>query len=560
MRLKSLEMQGFKSFPDKTQLIFGDGITAIVGPNGSGKSNISDAVRWVLGEQSTKTLRGGKMEDVIFGGTVKRSAVGFAEVSLTIDNSDGVLPTDYNEVTITRRYYRSGESEFYINRSAVRLRDIHELLMDTGLGRDGYSIIGQGRIDEILSLKSEDRREIFEEAAGISKFRHRKDESERKLSATEENLVRIRDIISELAAQVEPLEIQAEQARRYLQIFEELKSLEIDMWMYNLDRNSENTARLKNDYAIADSQFERASALVSELYDEVEAISADMRIKDGELEAARTRHHEAERARDEVQHQISVLEATGANNEENIARIEAELCDEVGRAGGIDEQISERQARIDELTEREHVLEAEIAERAASIAGAAESSGDAAAVLESLRASMGARASESAQVQIEKSAADAELLGIDDRRAQIALRISERDASINDAKMRESELKHALAEAEDTCASVSNILAGCDIKRKKKTERVEAMEHKLSVLADLERDMEGFSFAVKTVLRAGERGALPGIHGTVAKLMSVPDKYTVAIETILGGALQNIVVSDEAAAKAAIAMLKSGNG
>ncbi|MEG2858047.1 MAG: AAA family ATPase, partial [Clostridia bacterium] len=177
MRLKSLEMQGFKSFPDKTQLIFGDGITAIVGPNGSGKSNISDAVRWVLGEQSTKTLRGGKMEDVIFGGTVKRSAVGFAEVSLTIDNSDGVLPTDYNEVTITRRYYRSGESEFYINRSAVRLRDIHELLMDTGLGRDGYSIIGLGRIDEILSLKSEDRREIFEEAAGIAKYKYKKAEA-----------------------------------------------------------------------------------------------------------------------------------------------------------------------------------------------------------------------------------------------------------------------------------------------------------------------------------------------------------------------------------------------
>ena len=238
MRLKSLELQGFKSFPDKTVISFDDGITAIVGPNGSGKSNISDAVRWVLGEQSTKTLRGSNMQDVIFAGTQKRAAVGFAEVSLTIDNSDGVLPCDYNEVTVTRRLYRSGESEYFINRTSVRLRDINEMFMDTGLGRDGYSIIGQGRIDEILSAKSGDRREIFEEAAGISKFRHRKEESERKLASTEENLVRLRDILAEVEAQVEPLRIQSEKAKKYLELKDELMGVEVAVWLEQLDKLS----------------------------------------------------------------------------------------------------------------------------------------------------------------------------------------------------------------------------------------------------------------------------------------------------------------------------------
>ena len=218
MILKSLLLQGFKSFPDKTEIRFLGGMTAIVGPNGSGKSNISDAIRWVLGEQSSRSLRGAKMEDVIFGGTQKRGPLGFAEVSLILDNSEGVFRSEHTEIMVTRRYYRSGESEYYLNKKHCRLKDIHELFMDTGLGRDGYSIIGQGRIDEILSLKSEDRREIFEEAAGITKFRYRKEEAERKLAATEDNLVRIRDLYSELENQAGPLAAQAEKAKQYLQI------------------------------------------------------------------------------------------------------------------------------------------------------------------------------------------------------------------------------------------------------------------------------------------------------------------------------------------------------
>ena len=251
MYLKALELQGFKSFPDKTRITFEKDVTAIVGPNGSGKSNISDAILWVMGEQRSKTLRGGKMEDVIFGGTEKRGALGFAQVSLIIDNTEHIFDCDSTELMLTRRYYRSGESEYYINREAVRLKDINSLLMDTGLGRDGYSIIGQGKIDEILSVKSADRREIFEEAAGISKFRHRKEETERKLERTEENLVRINDKIAELELQVGPLRSQAEKAKKYLILRDELRTLEISVWLENLDKIKTDSIKLNTDYALA---------------------------------------------------------------------------------------------------------------------------------------------------------------------------------------------------------------------------------------------------------------------------------------------------------------------
>ena len=249
MYLKALEIQGFKSFPDKTILRFGEDITAIVGPNGSGKSNISDAICWVMGEQSVRSLRGSRMEDVIFGGTQQRGSVGFAQVTLVLDNSGGMFPSlDSSEVMVTRRYYRSGESEYYINKQSVRLKDINELFMDTGLGREGYSIIGQGRIDEILSVKSADRREIFEEAAGISRFRHRKEEAEHKLGRTEENLVRINDKISELELQVEPLREQSEKAKKFLVLRDELRTLEISVWLDTLERIRANNIKLEADY------------------------------------------------------------------------------------------------------------------------------------------------------------------------------------------------------------------------------------------------------------------------------------------------------------------------
>ena len=277
MVLKSLILQGFKSFPDKTEIRFLGGLTAIVGPNGSGKSNISDAIRWVLGEQSSRSLRGAKMEDVIFGGTAKRGPVGFAEVSLILDNSARLFRSDFTELMVTRRYYRSGESEYYLNKSHCRLKDIHELFMDTGLGRDGYSSIGQGRIDEILSLKSEDRREIFEEAAGITKFRYRKEEAERKLRATEDNLTRIHDLYDELERQVEPLQKQAEKARQFLLLRDELRVLEVSLWLVALGRIKADGTKREADAAACAAQLDEVRRAQEGLYTRCEQLGADMR-------------------------------------------------------------------------------------------------------------------------------------------------------------------------------------------------------------------------------------------------------------------------------------------
>ena len=289
MYLKALEIQGFKSFPDKTVLNFGADITAIVGPNGSGKSNISDAILWVMGEQNSRQLRGAKMEDVIFGGTEKRNQMGFAQVTLVIDNTGHIFPRDESEVAVTRRYYRSGESEYYINRQSVRLKDVNELFMDTGMGREGYSIIGQGKIDEILSVKSGERREVFEEAAGISKFRHRKEESERKLQRTEENLVRINDKIAELELQVEPLRQQAETAKKYLVLRDELRVLEISVWLENLQALRAGALKLEADLRTAQEDRQRAQADLDAVYAAGEESLEKIRDNDVRAEALRKR-------------------------------------------------------------------------------------------------------------------------------------------------------------------------------------------------------------------------------------------------------------------------------
>ena len=311
MYLKALEIQGFKSFPDKTVLNFGEDITAIVGPNGSGKSNISDAIRWVMGEQSAKGLRGAKMEDVIFGGTEKRSQVGFAQVTLVLDNTEHIFPTmEESEVSVTRRYYRSGESEYYINRQSVRLKDLTELFLDTGMGREGYSIIGQGKIDEILSAKSGERREIFEEAAGISKFRHRKEEAERKLERTEENLVRINDKIAELELQVDPLREQAEKAKKYLVLRDELRLLEISVWLENLEALKADARKLEADFRAAEEERDRARAALDALYAEGEQYSERMREKDLEAERIRTESAALEDQIKEKESAAAVLEST----------------------------------------------------------------------------------------------------------------------------------------------------------------------------------------------------------------------------------------------------------
>ena len=325
MYLKSIEVHGFKAFANKIVFDFHNGITGIVGPNGSGKSNISDAIRWVMGEQSSKALRGGKMEDVIFGGTEKRNQMGFAQVTLIIDNTGHIFPRDESEVAVTRRYYRSGESEYYINRQSVRLKDVNELFMDTGMGREGYSIIGQGKIDEILSVKSGERREVFEEAAGISKFRHRKEESERKLQRTEENLVRINDKIAELELQVEPLRQQAETAKKYLVLRDELRVLEISVWLEQLQNLRTAKLKLESDTAQAKEACDQAQAALDEAYAQGERFTEEMRQNDVAADALRGQVTEAESAAGEESAAIAVLQTSVEHNNESLRRLEQEL-------------------------------------------------------------------------------------------------------------------------------------------------------------------------------------------------------------------------------------------
>ena len=363
--LRSLEIQGFKSFPDKTVLQFDSDITAIVGPNGSGKSNISDAISWVMGEQSSKALRGAKMEDVIFGGTLKRPAVGYAEATLVLDNQDGTLPVETPEVMITRRYYRSGESEYYINKQSARLRDINELLMDTGLGREGYSNIGQGRIDEILAQKSTDRREVFEEAAGISKYRHRKEETERRLANTQDNLLRIGDKISELELQVEPLRQQAEKAQKYLTLKGELQGLEVTVWLDSLDKVAESAKKAQEDYASAAFILEQAHDELNTLYHQAEQMALQLNQKSLELDLLRENITSLQTERQKKEADVSVLQAQVEHLQQNIERARHEMDEQSARSGSIAETMEERQQAIAALDEACAQLDAQVQEKTA---------------------------------------------------------------------------------------------------------------------------------------------------------------------------------------------------
>ena len=570
MYLKALEIQGFKSFPDKTVLSFGEEITAIVGPNGSGKSNISDAIRWVMGEQSTKALRGGKMEDVIFGGTAKRKQLGFAEVSLVLDNTGHFFQREESEVVVTRRYYRSGESEYYVNRSAVRLKDVYELFMDTGLGREGYSVIGQGKIDEILSVKSGDRREVFEEAAGISRFRHRKEEAERKLERTEENLVRINDKIDELELQVEPLRGQAEKAKRFLLLRDELRGLEISVWLEQLERIRSSAIKVLGDYETAVRQKQEAQTALETLYAAVEEYTARMREKDLEGEGLRFTMMQREADANGLENTVSVLKADLRNNLENSGRLERELADQEGRAGGIQGQIEERRARLSDIAAELEELEQELSTYRASAEEASRSAGSLAGEMEALRSRERmetASASEARALLSALAAASQELM---DREEGVRRELSSLEEGLTAAKTEEEGAAQELARAKEDLDALGNMLSGYILRLEKRATRArEAEEHhvklqmeenslksRIHMLTEMEKLYEGYSKAVKTVMTDALRGQLKGIHGPVAGLIHVPDQYAVAVEIALGSAMQNIVVDSEEDGKSAINYLK----
>ena len=563
-------MQGFKSFPDKTVLEFNKGITAVVGPNGSGKSNISDAVRWVLGEQSTKTLRGSKMEDVIFSGTDVRKAKGFAEVTLRLDNTDRSLNKDSDEVSVTRRYYRSGDSEYLVNGESARLRDVNELFMDTGLGRDGYSIVGQGKIADMVSPKASERRDMLEEAAGISHFRYRRGDAIKRLAQAEENLVRLRDILSELESRVGPLKAQSEKAQKFIVLAGERKNLEIGIWLNTIDKTGEKMRDQEHKIEIAEASHKEAQdelSKIGEMIDKAADGTRDINIK---LEEIRNSASGFEEKLSDIDSQIKVAENSILHNNETIERINRDKAAENETEQNIDaavsaareciqkaeEQIADATRQMDELSKQEETYRlssSEFSDMAAALSG-----------------EISALSVRLADCRVTAETANSSIEEIRSRISAIDESMGTRKDDYDALLKRKADAEAELKEIQDEIVSVKNAIDGYTLRfenRGKKADSVKlAIDEKqrelhkgqdrVRLLEDLEKNMEGYFGAVKAVMKESGRGALRGIYGPVSQLITVKDKYSAAIETALGAAVQNIVVDNETDAKRAMGFLK----
>lgn len=574
MRLKSLEVQGFKTFPDKTKLSFEQGITSVVGPNGSGKSNISDAIRWVLGEQSPKSLRCSKMEDVVFNGTDKRKRQGYAEVTLNIDNTDRFLDFNGDDIAVTRRYYRSGESEYLINKASVRLKDINELFMDTGLGRDGYSMIGQGKIDSIVSSKSEERREIFEEAAGISRYRYRKIEAERKLKNTEDNLLRLRDIVTELEERVEPLRKQSEKAQQFLTYSEEKRGLEIALWLLTLDKSQISIKEQEEKISIARTQYNEAEQALINIQQESEEIYSKNGILSAEIENIRNEISQKETEISQKKSLIYVAENDILHSNENIDRINNEIVQAEQSADSLENAILEKQNRIavldSEIIEKQKKY-SEVSEKLNIINLDSSKSGD---LLQEVTAELSMLTSQSADARVIDMTSESTIAELSARINTLETAKSEKTAQITELEEIFKAYNEDLAETDNQINSLKNSIDGLQLKLSSKEKKrneykseseklsLDVKEHlrKISFLENLERNLEGFSKSVKVVVNASKNGKLHGVCGPVSRVVSVPSKYGVAIETALGAAMQNIVVNTDEDAKQAIRYLKSTDG
>ena len=574
MVFKELEIQGFKSFPDKVKIRFDEGVTAVVGPNGSGKSNLSDAVRWVLGETSTRQLRAaGKMEDVIFGGTRRRGAMGFAQVRLTLDNSAHTLDLDAEEAVIGRKYYRSGESEYSINGQVCRLKDVYELLLDTGIGRDGYSVIGQGRIAEIVAAKSGERREIFEEACGIAKYRYRKNEAERRLAAAAENLERLRDILGELEARVGPLEKESEKAQRFLELSARRKTLEVTLWTDGVHRAREAVRRQVRDYETAQAEYEqydrRAKAADAEAEEirmqaqqltiAVERLNGDIRSITEQISGSESR--------------IAVLENDIARNEESAAALRQEKA--AGEQDGAEAAAAlERHRAVAKSMEAAgQKLAGELAALNEELLRLTQESNASGAQRDVLRQELAALTAQRTEAQVAKAAAEAAAETAQSRLPALEQDAEALEAQRDDAKADLDDTRKYQTLLAENEKQLANIRAGLELKLKNRKSaldeadtaeqklgrELDAARQRLSVLKELEKNMDGYQNSVKTVMRAASARRLRGVIGPVSAILSVEPGKETAIETALGGALQNIVVENEAAAKAGIALLRSEN-
>ena len=575
MYLKRLEMQGFKSFADKTVLELRNGITSVIGPNGSGKSNLSDAIRWVLGEQSMKSLRGSKSLDVIFAGTQNRKSLGFAEASLVFDNSDGTLPIEYQEVTVTRKLYRSGETGYFINKTPCRLKDVLELFMDTGIGRDGYSIIGQGKIDEILSNKSEDRRHIFEEAAGIVKYRIRKQESEKKLEHTKLNLLRINDILTEIEGNLEPLKEQSEKAKRYLNLRDELKNIEIGLFIHNIDKYKQTLEELTKDEEITKEQcneeegkLERIKMLKEELKTAIDEITI-------RIEEMSNLGFESQKEIEMLNSDINVAKARISNNNDNRKRFEEEIEENKKRKNELEEELKQKEDKKYNLRENKEKFAKELEEKEKALADITKTLSDKELEIEQYKRTVEENTDKKYELQSDINTQIINYENYEKRQKQIDSELQSNISELDNTRMRKEDISKDFYEIEDKRNKVVKEIENIKSQKDEATQKIKSFELKMNNLAseirikesrqkfliETEKEKEGYIKSVKELLKDCEniKDLGKGMCGVLANIIEVPEELQTAIEMCLGASLQNIVTETEEDAKRLVEHLRKNN-
>ena len=575
MYLKRLELQGFKSFADKTVLEFMPGITAVIGPNGSGKSNIADSIRWILGEQSIKSLRGSKALDIIFSGTQNRKSLGFAEGSLVFDNSDSKLPIEYTEVTITRKLYRSGETGYFINKVPCRLKDVLELFMDTGIGKDGYSIIGQGKIDEILSNKSEDRRNVFEEAAGIVKFRVRKQESEKKLERTKLNLLRINDILSEIEGNIEPLKLSAEKAKKYLNLREELKNIEIGLFIYNIEKYKTVLEEIVKDEEIyksnadeEETKMERLKALKEELKSKIDEITV-------KIEDMSNIGFESQKEIEMLNSDISVAKTRIDNNNENIKRFETEKEEAKEKRNNLKEEMEQKKQKKDSLKQNKEKFQKELEEKQKELEKITKKLSSKELEIEGYKTKVSENTDRKYELQTEINTQNINFENFEKREKQIQSEIMTNISELDNTRLEKEDIAKEFYEIDNKRNKIAKNLQEISVKKEEINKKVKLYESninayqsekrikesRLKFLIETEKEKEGYIKSVKSLLKDCEniKELGKGMHGVLANIIEVPEKYQTAIEMCLGASLQNIVTETEEDAKKLIEHLRKNN-
>lgn len=575
MYLKRLELQGFKSFADKTVLEFRPGITSVIGPNGSGKSNISDSIRWVLGEQSMKSLRGSNSSDIIFAGTQNRKSLGFAEASIVIDNSDGKLPIEYNEVTVTRKIYRSGETGYFINKVPCRLKDILELFMDTGIGKDGYSIIGQGKIDEILSNKSEDRRKIFEEAAGIVKYRTRKQESEKKLEQTKLNLLRINDILAEIEGSLEPLKMQSEKAKKFLDLREELKSIEVGLFIYNIETYKKKLEEIVKDQEIINTQYEEEDKKQEELRNLKEELKQEIDSITAKIEEMQNLGFESTNKIEKINSDINVAKERIENNKQNSNRFKDEIEEVKVRNNELEEEKKQKQEKKINLNTNREKFEKELQEKEEKLAELTKNLSTKELEMEEKKQKVEANTDLKYEVASQINTQDVNFENLEKRQKTVKQEINSAISELDEARMHKQELSKGFYEIEAKRNEQANKINEANSKKQESIVTLKEYETKinnlnydlrmkdsrLKFLIETEKEKEGYTKSVKSLLLECDKNSAlkKGVEGVLANLISAPEEYEIAIEMCLGAALQNVVTETEEDAKKLIDFLRKGN-